>query len=107
MVTPAVQAGVLRETTRKPEDGSTHWSCRKMAAVAGGSKSTVQRIWARARVQPHRPKTAARRTSAEFLDSLSAINTKTPAEKDITSCWITCQPTKRRPSETSLKLTRG
>ena len=53
-VTPAVQARVLRKTTRKPEDGSTHWSCRKMAAVAGVSKSTVQRIWARARVQPHR-----------------------------------------------------
>src|SRR4051794_41170363 len=53
-VTPAVQARVLRKTTRKPEDGSTHWSCRKMAAVAGVGKSTVQRIWARARVQPHR-----------------------------------------------------
>src|SRR3954453_20227760 len=29
--TPAVHARVIRRTTRKPEDGSTHWSCRKMA----------------------------------------------------------------------------
>jgi transposase len=49
-----MQARVLRKTTRKPEDGSTHWSCRKMAAALGTSKSTVQRIWAQARVKPHR-----------------------------------------------------
>jgi len=53
-VTAAVQARVLRKTNQKPEDGSTHWSCRKMAAVAKVSKPTVQRIWVRARVQPHR-----------------------------------------------------
>jgi transposase len=52
--TAAVQARVLRQTTRKPEDGSTHWSCRKMAAALEISKSTVQRIWAQARVKPHR-----------------------------------------------------
>jgi transposase len=52
--TPAMQARVLRKTTRKPEDGSTHWSCRKMAAALGMSKSTVQRIWTQARVKPHR-----------------------------------------------------
>ena len=53
-VTPAVQARVLRRTIRKPDDGSTHWSCRKMAASLGISKSTVQRIWVQARVKPHR-----------------------------------------------------
>jgi transposase len=52
--TAAVQARVIRRTTRKPEDGSTHWSCRKMAAALGVSKSTVQRIWAQARLKPHR-----------------------------------------------------
>jgi transposase len=52
--TPAVQARVLRKTTQKPDDGSTHWSCRKMAATLGVSKSTVQRIWSRARLKPHR-----------------------------------------------------
>lgn len=52
--TPAAQARVLRKTNQKPGDGSTHWSCRKMAAAIGLSKSTVQRIWVQARVKPHR-----------------------------------------------------
>lgn len=52
--TPAVQAKVLRKTLKRPEDGSTQWSCRKMATASGISKSTVQRIWATARVRPHR-----------------------------------------------------
>jgi transposase len=53
-VTPAIQARVLRKTMQPPTDGSTHWSCRKMAAALGLSKSTVQRIWRQARLQPHR-----------------------------------------------------
>ncbi len=52
--TPGVQARVLRKTTQPPADGSTHWSCRKMAAALGLSKSTVQRIWRQARLKPHR-----------------------------------------------------
>jgi transposase len=41
-----VQARIARKTQHKPEDGSTHWSCRKMAQALGLSKSTVQRVWA-------------------------------------------------------------
>src|SRR5262249_41909683 len=52
--TPQLQGRVSRRTMRKPEDGSTHWSCRKMAGALGLSKSTVQRIWAQARLKPHR-----------------------------------------------------
>ena len=52
--TAAVQARVLRKTTLRPADGSTHWTCRKMADALGLSKSTVQRIWRQARLQPHR-----------------------------------------------------
>ena len=50
----AVQAKIARKTQQKPADGSTHWSCRKMAAALGLSKSTVQRVWAQARLKPHR-----------------------------------------------------
>jgi transposase len=53
-VTPTVQARVLRKTTQPPVDGSTHWSCRKLATALGLGKSTVQRIWSQARVKPHR-----------------------------------------------------
>lgn len=54
IATPAVQADILRRTLKNPGDGSTHWSCRKMAEAANVSKSTVQRIWAQARLKPHR-----------------------------------------------------
>jgi len=52
--TAAVQARLIRKTTQRPPDGSTHWTCRKMAAALGLSKSTVQRIWRQARLKPHR-----------------------------------------------------
>jgi transposase len=52
--TPAVQGKVLKKIQKVPSDGSTHWSCRKMARELGVSKSTVQRIWAQARLRPHR-----------------------------------------------------
>ena len=42
--TAAVQARVVRRVQQKPNDGSTHWSCRKLAQELGLSKSTVQRI---------------------------------------------------------------
>jgi transposase len=52
--TPAVQARVIRRAQQKPADGSTHWSCRKLSEDLGISKSTVQRILAQAKLQPHR-----------------------------------------------------
>ena len=52
--TPAVQARILKKTQQKPADGSTHWSCRKMAGAVGVSPATVHRIWAKAGLKPHR-----------------------------------------------------
>ena len=49
-----MQAKIVRKTQQKPTDGSTHWSCRKMASAMGVSKSTVQRVWALTRLKPHR-----------------------------------------------------
>jgi hypothetical protein len=40
-VTAAGQGKVLRKTTQKPDDRSTHWSCRGMASALGLSKSTA------------------------------------------------------------------
>jgi transposase len=52
--TAVVQARVVRRVQQKPNDGSTHWSCRRLAKELGLSKSTVQRILAQARLKPHR-----------------------------------------------------
>jgi transposase len=51
-----LEARVLNKTLRqKPGDGSTHWSSRKLAAELGDvSFSTVQRIWRKHGLQPHR-----------------------------------------------------
>ena len=54
VITPALQAKVLEATRRKPADGSTHWSCRKLAMHLKVSKDTVQRIWHKAGLKPHR-----------------------------------------------------
>jgi len=55
-VTDRIEAKVLAWTTqRKPADGSTHWSSRKLAAQLGGiSHMTVTRIWAKHAIKPHR-----------------------------------------------------
>jgi transposase len=52
--TPVVQARVIKRAQQKPPDGSTHWSCRRLAADLGLDKSTVQRILAQAKLRPHR-----------------------------------------------------
>ena len=54
VITPALQAKVLEATRHKPKDGSTHWSCRKLAGQLRISKDTVQRIWRKAGLKPHR-----------------------------------------------------
>ena len=56
-VTDQLEARVLARTTkRKPADGSTHWSSRKLAAELGGgiSHMTVARIWVKHGIKPHR-----------------------------------------------------
>jgi transposase len=51
-----LEARVLNLTLKKqPKDGSTHWSSRKLAAELGDvSFATVQRIWRKHGVRPHR-----------------------------------------------------
>ena len=54
VVTPKFQARVLEATRRKPKDGSTHWSVRKLARELNVSKDAVHRVWRAAGVKPHR-----------------------------------------------------
>lgn len=51
------EAQVLRyAVTRKPADGSTHWSSRKLAAELGGviSHNAIAKIWRAHGIKPHR-----------------------------------------------------
>lgn len=54
VITSTLQARVLNATRRKPKDGSTHWSVRKLAHELNISKDAVHRIWRTAGVKPHR-----------------------------------------------------
>jgi transposase len=54
VLTPALRARILSATRKKPKDGSTHWSCRKLAAALGISKDAVHRAWNEAGLKPHR-----------------------------------------------------
>lgn len=53
--TPRVEAKILNWTlNRKPKDGSTHWSTRKLGKELGVTHMMVARVWARAGLKPHR-----------------------------------------------------
>ncbi|MGH8770246.1 MAG: IS630 family transposase [Burkholderiales bacterium] len=54
-LTPALEAKILKWTVkRKPSDGSTHWSTRKLSRTLGVSHMMVARVWARHGLKPHR-----------------------------------------------------
>src|SRR5689334_4340337 len=54
-LTPALEARILDWTLkRKPTDGSTHWSTRKLGHALGVSHMMVSRVWAKHGLQPHR-----------------------------------------------------
>jgi transposase len=53
--TAEVEAAVLDDTLRvRPDDGSTHWTTRTMAARHGIGKDTVARIWRKHHLKPWR-----------------------------------------------------
>jgi transposase len=54
VLTTKLRARILSATRRQPKDGSTHWSCRKLAAALGVSKDVVHRVWKEAGLKPHR-----------------------------------------------------
>jgi len=49
-----LEARILEWTRRGPEDGSTHWSSRRLAVKLGTTHMTVARVWGRHGLQPHR-----------------------------------------------------
>ena len=66
-----VRARVLAARRRSPPDGTTHWSCRRLAAHLGVSKNIVQRVWREAEMRPHR--------LARYMDSTDPdFETKAP-----------------------------
>lgn len=54
LVTPEMEARILQATRRGPDDGSTHWSTRRLASKLGVSHMTIARVWRKHGLRPHR-----------------------------------------------------
>src|SRR5437667_995350 len=54
-LSPQLEARILEWTIkRKPSDGSTHWSTRKLAEHLKVSHMTIARVWRKHALAPHR-----------------------------------------------------
>ena len=64
---------IVRATlSSKPRD-ATHWSVRSMARAQGVSPATVQRIWRKHRLQPHRVQSFKLSRDPQFFEKLEDI----------------------------------
>lgn len=54
VLTPKLEARILDWTRKRPTDGSTHWSTRRLAKKLGVPHMTVARVWKKNGIQPHR-----------------------------------------------------
>ena len=67
------RAEVVRLTTQSTPEAATHWSTRSVAAMAGCSDSTVQRIWKQHGLKPHRLRQFKVSRDPQFVDKLEDI----------------------------------
>jgi len=54
VLTPRMEARILDHTRKKPTDGTTHWSTRRLAKKLGIHHMMVARVWKKHGIQPHR-----------------------------------------------------
>ena len=64
---------VIDATLQSKPAGSTHWSCRLMAAAQGISKSTVSNVWRSHNLKPHLTKTFKLSRDPKFLEKLTDV----------------------------------
>lgn len=79
---------VIDTTLHSKPKGSTHWSCRTLAADQGLSKSTVSNILRSHNLRPHRTKTFKLSRDPRFLEKLTDVVGLylNPPEKAIVLC---------------------
>jgi transposase len=61
---------VVHDTLHTTPPAETHWSCRSMAAHAGISKATVQKIWSSRGIKPHLVRTFKLSSDPRFEEKL-------------------------------------
>ena len=81
---------IVHLTRYSTPDGQTHWSCRTMAAKAGVSPATVQRVWAARGLKPHLVETFKLSNDPKFDEKLIDVvglylNPRAPRGADVSS----------------------
>jgi transposase len=72
-ITAEKEEGIVKATLHtKPKD-ATQWSTRTMAAAQGVSPATVQRIWQKHKLQPHRSESFKFSTDPDFAGKVRDI----------------------------------
>ena len=79
---------IVHLTRYSTPEGQTHWSCRTMAAKAGVSSATVQRVWAARGLKPHLVETFKLSNDPKFEEKLIDVVGLylSPPEKAIVLC---------------------
>ena len=72
-ITAEQEALVVEKTLRTTPNNATHWSVRVMARAQGISPATVQRIWSKHHLQPHRVESFKFSTDPEFVTKVRDI----------------------------------
>jgi len=72
-ISPEKEAAIVEATMKTTPKDATHWSVRGMAASQQVSPATVQRIWRKHRLQPHRLESFKFSTDPEFAPKVRDI----------------------------------
>jgi len=67
------EAAIVEATMKTTPKNATHWSVRSMAASQKVSPATVQRIWNKHKLQPHRVESFKFSTDPEFAPKVRDI----------------------------------
>jgi transposase len=72
-ITAEEEAAVVEKTLHSTPVNATHWSVRLMARAQGISPATIQRIWSKHHLQPHRVESFKFSTDPEFVAKVRDI----------------------------------
>jgi transposase len=72
-ILPEREAAIVETTLRSTPKDATHWSVRSMAKQQGVSPATVQRIWKKHHLQPHRVETFKFSSDPQFVAKVRDI----------------------------------
>jgi len=72
-ITPEQEAALVERTLHSTPSNATHWSVRLMAREQGLSPASVQRIWSKHHLQPHRVESFKFSTDPQFVAKVRDI----------------------------------